>query len=478
MLQASWNENPLDTLKLIFQTRDCRGGKGEKLIFYNCLKWLATNHLETLKKNIEHVPFFGTWKDLLTLVDSPVEAEVLNLFVDQLKKDVEAMKNPPPKTESKEEQGENKPKSVGGVSLCAKWAPTEGHKHDVTNKSARKLARKLFPKSKKPMAEYRKEYLVPLRKYLQVTEIKMTANKWDQINYQRVPSRCMNLERKAFAKHDQARFLEFLSLVKSGKASIKGKQMFPHELCNFYMTHRGKVDEVVELQWKVIIDDILKGGVFKNSIVLSDVSGSMSGIPMQVSIALGLLISEVTAEPFKDVIITFHETPTFYKVTGQNLCERVSSIAAAPWGGTTNFLAVFDLILARAKQANLAAADMPKRMFVLSDMQFDQADGGNQYKTAHQVIKKKYAEAGYEVPTLVYWNLRANTNDFPVSSNEAGVALVSGFSPSLLKLLMDEGELNAQDAASVSKTEEKPKIDPKIVLRKALDDERYNILKL
>jgi len=136
------------------------------------------------------------------------------------------------------------------------------------------------------------------------------------------------------------------------------------------------------------------------------------------------------------------------------------------------------LILERAKSASLPESAMPKKLFVLSDMQFNQADGSGQYKTNHENIKQMYKDAGYVIPTIVYWNLAGNTGDFPVGSDETGVGLVSGFSPSLLKLLMDDGDLDSSKAASAVVKVEQPKVDPYVVLRKALDDERYAILRL
>jgi hypothetical protein len=448
MLSNCWNEDQLDTLKLIFQTRDCRGGKGEKAIFRGSIRWLAAQHPQTLQKNIQHIPFYGTWKDLLTLIGTNFEGEALDLFAKQLKDDLAVATSA---TEGK------KP----SISLAVKWAPTEDHKDDKACRAAGKLAKRLCKHSKTHLKDYRKNYLTPLRAYLRVTEVYMSANKWGEIEYSHVPSRCMNLNRKAFAKHDGTRFNKFLEDAKAGKTEIKGKQMFPHELAKYYFNNN-IVDDVVELQWKTIIDDLKKSGSLSDSIVLSDVSGSMSGTPMEVSVALGLLISEVTAAPFTNVVITFHEKPSFHVVKGNSLMARVQDIKRMDWGGTTNFQAVFDLMLQRAREHRLPASAMPKRLFVISDMQFDDADMGGGFKTNHQVIKHKYAAAGYSMPTIIYWNVRANTKDFPVSHDERGVALVSGFSPAILKDLVDTGEFS----------------DPFSVMKKAISNERYNVLTL
>eukprot|EP01102_Stenamoeba_stenopodia_P003514 TRINITY_DN135_c0_g1_i1.p1 TRINITY_DN135_c0_g1~~TRINITY_DN135_c0_g1_i1.p1 ORF type:complete len:494 (-),score=142.80 TRINITY_DN135_c0_g1_i1:308-1789(-) len=446
LLENAWKESPLDTLKIIFQARDCRGGKGEKLIFQQMMKWLAENHLEVALKNLVHVPFFGSWKDVLNLVSvTELTTPCLELMANQLKEDLEKV---------------NQEKKEARISLACKWAPTERHKHDKATKAAKKIAALLFPNEKKKLVLYRKQYLAPLRTHLAITERFMCSNEWGAIPYSRVPSRCMNKCKEAFKKHDATRFEAFLNAVKEGKTTIKGKQMFPHELCKTYF-HGAAVDDVLELQWKVIVDDVKSNGALSDSLVVSDVSGSMEGLPMEVSVALGLLISEIAAPPFQNLVITFHENPTFHTVVGSTLRDRVQNLRRAPWGGSTNFQGVFDLILAKAKAFKMPPEALPKRIFVLSDMQFNQANHGGKWDTNHRVIKAKYDAAGYPMPAIIYWNLRANTMDFPSTAETPGVALVSGFSPSLLTAFMKvRGE----------------EFSPLLILLEILGAERYNVL--
>lgn len=379
-------------------------------MFRDALTWLAQNHPKVLTENAKHIPTYGmflpscsqliigvgSWKDILYLVTLPAhEKQALELFATQLRADLAAIDNSKDKHAS--------------ISLCGKWAPTEHHSDDKKSNVAKKLATFMFSDSKIPKAEYRKKVLTPLRTHLRIAEQLMCANQWDKIEYSNVPSRCMNLSRKAFKAHDGTRFDQFLGDVKEGKKTIKGKQMFPHELASHYIS-RGEYDEVIELQWKSIIEGVQKEGTLTDSIVLSDVSSSMSGTPMQVSIALGLLISEVTAPPFTNAVITFAEKPSFHMVRGNNLMERVQNLAAAPWGGSTNFAAAFDLILERAIRHNLSAENMPKRLFVISDMQFDIADNGF---TNFQSIDNKYKNAGYPFHfkcTNLYSSRRAVAN--------------------------------------------------------------------
>eukprot|EP01114_Cavostelium_apophysatum_P013859 TRINITY_DN3450_c0_g2_i3.p1 TRINITY_DN3450_c0_g2~~TRINITY_DN3450_c0_g2_i3.p1 ORF type:complete len:876 (-),score=265.76 TRINITY_DN3450_c0_g2_i3:161-2746(-) len=445
LLQASWKESALDTLKLIFQARDCRGGKGEKAMFYASLRWLGKNHPEVLAKCLKEIPFFGTWKDVLVLMDSPFEKQAISLFAQQLQSDLAELAK----------LGNTKEKLK--VSLCAKWAPTENQGKDV-DKAARKIAKALFPKSKVPLTDYRKKVIVPLRRYLRITEKFMCAGEWSIIPYSGVASRCMNRSRAAFTKHDGERFQKFLEDVAAGKTTIKGKQMYPHEIVKQY-PGAVPVDQVLELQWKTIIEDVQKSGGLRDSLVLSDVSGSMDGTPMEVSIALGLLISEVTAEPFKNLVMTFETSPSLVEITGATLRDRVIALRQAPAGGSTDFQACMDLILNKALQFNLPAEQMPKRLYVISDMQFNQADHQWKEATHHEITRKKFTDAGYKMPQIVYWNVRANTVDFPTDATSSGVALVSGFSPSILKSLMGEGEIN-----------------PVSVLEETLHNPRYDVL--
>jgi len=310
---------------------------------------------------------------------------------------------------------------------------------------------------------------------LRVTEVYMCANDWGHIPYPSVPSRCMHRSKKAFAKHDEDRFQKYLMDAVAGKAKMQGKQMYPHELVQSVQRSRGE-DLVAEVQWKVILDALREQGSLSRSVALSDVSGSMSGTPMDVSIALGLVLSELCDGPFHNMVITFEETPRFHEVQGDSFQQRVRSLANAPWGGSTDFLAAMDLILEMAKQENVPQSEMPDKLFVFSDMQFNQADGN--YKTNHQTVVDKFKNAGYEVPLLVYWNVRANTVDFPALADTPGVALLGGYSPSLMKVVMDGCELDAEVEMEVEGVPKKKELNPIDILKKAVSDERYDALSL
>lgn len=431
LVSNSLVENKLDTMKIIFQARDSRGGKGERKLFRDILLYLINNgYSDMVEKNLENISYYGRWDDLVVLCNTKLQTKVFEIIKKQLLEDYDNMV-------------EGKP-----ITLLAKWLPSEGKKLDKEYKFVNRFCLYMEWKPKR----YR-HYLTTLREYLDIVEIKMTQKRWKEIDYSKVPSVAINKLKKAFERNDEERYKEWKHKLSEGKVKVNSSQVFPHELVRQYM-RSGYEDEVIEQQWKNICEETKKLGIIENTIVLSDVSGSMNGEPMEVSIALGILISSLTKAPYKDFIITFHENPTFHHVVGNSLKEKVKNIRGMSWGGTTNFNRVFDIILLRAIANKLSKEDMPKRLIVISDMQFDQA-GGNNMKTNYEIIQEKYQQHGYDMPEILFWNVRGNTNDFP-ATDVPGVGLVSGFSPSVLKAVLNGDGFTPYD-----------------ILRKTIDDTRY-----
>lgn len=343
------------------------------------------------------------------------------------------------------------------ISLAAKWCPSIDSSYDKSTLMCESIGRKLFPKSnpeyeKLEEAHYayrvrdrlRKEVLVPLRQTLELPELFMSANRWNELPYNRVPSVAMKTYKGHFLEHDKERFEEYLANVSTGKAKIAAGALLPHEILSSLSD--GDEGQVAELQWKRMVEDLLKLGQMKNCIAVCDVSGSMEGIPMQVCIALGMLLSEVSEDPWKGKVITFSMNPQLQTLVGESLGSKMNFLKEMDWGQNTDFQKVFDLILQVATKNKLTEKAMIKRIFVFSDMEFDQASS-NSWETDYEVIRKKFKQSGYEnsVPELVFWNLR-NSKATPVPATERGVALVSGFSKNLLKLfLKNGGVLNPED---------------------------------
>ncbi|CAI9106082.1 OLC1v1005140C1 [Oldenlandia corymbosa var. corymbosa] len=343
------------------------------------------------------------------------------------------------------------------IGLAAKWCPSLDSMFDKSTLLCESIARKVFPKDAYPEyqgiedAHYayrvrdrlRKEVLVPLRKALELPEVFIGANDWGSIPYNRVASVAMKQYKEKFLKHDKERFEEYLNNVKSGKAKIAAGALLPHEIIAALNDDDG--GQVAELQWQRMVDDLAKNGKLKNCLSICDVSGSMSGIPMEVSVALGVLVSELSDEPWKGNLITFSTNPSLQRVQGDSLKAKTNFVRRMEWGMNTDFQKVFDLILQVAVKGNLKEEEMIKRLFVFSDMEFDQASM-RPWETDYQTIVRKYREKGYGncVPEIVFWNLR-DSMATPVPGNQNGVALVSGFSKNLLTLFLeDNGELNPE----------------------------------
>ncbi|KAI8012711.1 Uncharacterized protein L728 [Camellia lanceoleosa] len=357
------------------------------------------------------------------------------------------------------------------ISLASKWCPTLDSSYDKATLMCESIARKVFPREE--YVEYqdieeahyayrvrdrlRKEVLVPLHKALQLPEVYISANRWNELPYTRVASVAMKLYKKLFYKHDHERFESYLEKVRSGKSTIAAGALLPHEIIR--SLHDDNGPEVAELQWKRMVDDVAKQGKLTNCMAICDVSGSMSGIPMEVSVALGLLISELSEKPWKGKLITFSENPRLHKIKGESLISKTEFIERMHWGVSTNFQRVFDRILDVAVKGKLGEDQMIKRLFVFSDMEFDQASQ-NDWETDYKVIQKKFRRKGFQnVPEIVFWNLR-NSLATPVPSDQEGVALVSGFSKNLVKLFLEGGGI----------------VNPENVMQQAISGEEYQKL--
>lgn len=408
-------------LRNLFYNRDIRGGQGERRSFRAILKYLASTHPEIVSKNLHNIPFYGRWDDILVLLYTPVENEAIEFIATALRK---------------------------GDKLCAKWMPREG-------KSQTEIAKHLMRKLGLTPKKYRKA----LAGNTDVIESKMCSNKWDEINYNHVPSVASHKYRCAFGKHDYERYTEWLkSLSKpETKNKIHAEAIFPHDVIRPYLKNMSlgggylgylgydfgpdiknniKIDPTIEAQWKALPNYVPEG---KSFIPVCDVSGSMKGLPIEVCVALGIYLAERNKGPFSDGFITFSAKPKLQILPHGTLLDKVNNLVNAGWDMNTNLEAVFKLILSKAMESKLAQEDMPKNILILSDMQFDECIISPSI-SAIQMIEGLYKIAGYKIPNIIFWNLRTSTG-FPVKYDKSGTALVSGFSPSIMKTLL-EGEMN------------------------------------
>lgn len=413
LFEKAFYMDPNTALRILFYIRDVRGGQGEREVFRKCLMWLADEHPVWVVSNWKLIPEYGRWDDLIILMDVSTKwaDAVCKILWDQLAEDTHNMLY-------------NKP-----ISLLAKWMPSENASNHATKAKAKNFCHimNIAPK------QYRKG-LVELRKYITLVENNLRIKDYASIKYDTVPGKALMKYRKAFFRNDEDKFTAHMEAAKKGLTKVNSGTLYPYEIVEkynygYYFSPRGGYEEIPELEamWKNLpdyVDDI-------NGLVVADTSGSMSGRPMAVSLSLAMYIAERNKNTtFKDHFITFDYKPTLQKLEGDSLQKRMRSIRSIN-AMNTNLQAVFDLVLDRAKACNVPQEEMPKVLIIISDMQFDQACSRNQY-TNLEVIRKRYASNGYEMPKLVFWNVRASDN-VPAQFNDEGVLLLSGCNPTVLK---------------------------------------------
>lgn len=418
LFENAYKENALVATKILFWSRDIRGGSGERGIFRNILTELVKTNPETIKNNLHLIPEFGRWDDVLVLVDTQLENLVFELIKDSLnKKD----------------------------GLCAKWMPRKGL---IANRLRRYL--KLNPKN------YRK-LLVELTN---VVETKMCAKDWELIDYSKIPSIAASRYQKTFTRNDGERYQEYINALRSGDTKINAGALYPYDIVkSIYM---GGNEDVCNKQWESLPNWM--ENVDERVLPVVDVSSSMEcpagGNPnltcMDVAISLGIYISERNLGNFKDAFVTFSSRPKLQYLTG-TLKERITQLQRADWGYNTNLESVFNLILNQAKYHNISEDLMPTKILILSDMEFDEASNENSY--SQTMIENMYEDAGYKKPDIIYWNLNGGGSNFPVEFDKSGAALVSGFSPSILKSI-----LGCEN------------ISPELIMMNTINNDRYNLI--
>ncbi len=447
-LEKSLTEDIVDTFVLAFNCRDPRGGKGERDIGRTMLKFLFQRRTEEFSKIFRLIPEYGRWDDLLIFfpnalsrdneIQEKVQDEIVKFFCDKLVEDKKLME-------------EGKP-----VSICVKWAPTEGDSDDRKFKLVDTICSKIGIDKR----TYRKEYTSPLRSYINIVEKYMTTNRWDEIDYSKVPSNAMKKLKKAFEKHSPELFRAWKSSLSKGEVKVNAKILYPYEIIRELRT-KGCADEVAVGQWEVLEQEIEKLGTLEDTCIVCDTSSSMhtpNFLPFDNAVALGMIVSKMVKGKFNGNVITFNDTPEFVKIDHTRpLYDRFVQVKNIPWGGSTNLQSTFDLILEKAEEFNLSEDDMPKKLLIVSDMQFNQVEGYGGQKTNYEAILEKYSNTKYKIPPqIVFWNVNGNSKDFPVSVDDNGTCLISGFSPAILKSV-----INAKDFNSYG------------ILREELDSERY-----
>lgn len=423
LFALAYKEDPETATRILFWARDIRGGQGERNIFRNLFKYLVEENAEIGAKLVRLVPQYGRWDDLLVLENTSAWETVLTQIGAQFTLDRLSLK------------------TDGKVSLLAKWLPSI----NASSKDSKRLGRKIAAHLDLSERDYRK-IVSSLRTQIRIVEQAMCSKEWSAIDYSKLPSRAAFMYRKAFAKQDGVRYADYLSAVEKGEVKINASTLYPYDIVNEYLYKGARNDKTIDLQWKAL-PNYMEGETF-NGLVVADVSGSMMGMPMAVSISLAMYIAERNTSPvWKDKFLTFSAQPELQTIVGSTIGHRIHNLSRAAWQMNTDLMAVFKTVLDAGMSNDVAAEDMPQKLIIVSDMQFDRCCKSNK-RTNFEQIQKLYRKAGYEMPQLVFWNVNSIGGNVPITTHDTGTALVSGCSPSILKSILTDMVLTPVDTMS------------------------------
>ena len=456
------NEDTVLAVKWLFYLRDVREGLGERDSFIKLFKTLWLADPVSAGKVVKLIPEYGRWKDVVDILaefpnDNDLTETIYLLIENQLREDCVNL------TEDK------------SVSLLAKWLPSV----NASGKS-RKIAKRICNKLGLTFENYRK-VLSSLRKYLDVTEVKTCGGKWNEIDYNKVSSNANARYLNSFMRHDperRRRYLDALSSPVTSGAVMHASNLYPHEVyAKYSVTYRRHYgvdvneDQGIEALWANLKNIDTVG----NTMVVVDGSGSMVSkirgskiMAIDVARSLGVFFSERCIGEFKDKVIEFSARPRYIDLTDcKSLADKYNTLNKYDDCSNTNLEKVFDLLLKTALDHNLPQSELPQRILIVSDMEFDYAtniSSGNhnevmaRYQTLFESIKTKWIKYGYTMPNIVFWNINSRTNTIPVTANECGVTLVSGYSVNNVKMVLS-GDVN-----------------PWTALKSVLESDRYNAI--
>ena len=424
---AAFAADPLLATKMLFYAGNVRGGLGERRTFRICLKWLATNHADIVVKNAALIPHFNRWDSMFVLVGTPAEKEMWKVIADQLNSDMAAV-------------AASKGRKAQPISLLAKWMPTE----TASSAETRKLAKRCMTNLGLTPRAYRK-VLSALRKHLKVVETSMSAQEWEAIQYAQVPSYAMKNYRAAFAKHDPEGFAAYKASLVKGETKVNASTLYPYDLVAQYTKGHGywsrsiHADTIVEAQWKAL-PNYVQGE--NNILVMADVSGSMSGRPMDTSVGLATYFAQHNKGDYHNLYMTFTDKPHFIELReGATLAECVSKVMATDVGYNTNLEAAFNYILQHAISNRVSDEELPKALVVVSDMEIDRYMRQNKMDFV-DAMRAKFVRHGYTLPKLILWNVEARNDTFLTKQED--VLCVSGQSASTFRELC--GNLDGKTA--------------------------------
>lgn len=417
LFSSAYEENPDIALKIALWARDIRGGAGERQAFRTILNYLSEYGQNHAKHLIAVTPIFGRWDDLLAIQNPKLRTMALDMWADNI---------------------------FHGDGLASKWAPRE--------KSAQKAAAQEL---REIMGLSARDYRKFIAQTSNTVETRMCGKDWESIDFSHVPSVAMSRYSKAFKKHLPEQFDNYLSAVQKGEEKINTSAVYPYDVVKDSVD-----DKTADTLWKNLPDWIESSASFLPIIdtsgsMLTQISGSVTC--RDIAISLGMYMAERNRSAFKDLFISFSAHPRFHKISGHTIRDRYHSIREkGDWDMNTNLDAAFNLILETAKKHNVHQHDLPGTLIVLSDMEFDSYWGNQSNTSVSERTKALFKNAGYKLPNIVWWNIQSRGDTVPVRFDESGMALVSGYSPTLMKNVLGDN------------------IDPMSIMLSTVDVDRYS----
>ena len=413
----AYAENRDIAMKTLFYARDIRGGLGERRFFRVVIRYLAQTEPGSVRKNIANIAEFGRFDDILALMGTDCEADVLSYISDTLSADIKSMNR------------------GAEVSLLAKWLPSVNASCRETVRTAKKIARAVNMTD----AEYRRT-LSSLRRYIRIIENNLRERDYS-FEYEMQPSKALIKYRQAFIRNDGDRYRAFLCNAARNPYVMNTAALTPYDIVRPVLGSDKMSKEErrsLDVTWNALENYVNSD----NSLVVVDGSGSMycgdgSVTPAAVAQSLGVYFAERNKGMFRNHFITFSRNPRLVEIKGSDIYEKIRYCMSFNECSNTDIANTFDLILATAVKNHMRQKDMPSRIIIISDMEFDWC-ANNSDMTNFESAKERFAKCGYRLPKLVFWNVNSRGRQQPVTMNEQGVVLVSGMSPQIFAMLRND----------------------------------------
>lgn len=426
LFSLAYSEDKNTALRNLLYLRDVRGGLGERDAFRKAYFKLVDNDTEVAKELIKYVPVFGRWDDVVEIYwyakqskNTAVYRESLEVMRTQISSDID--------------------NAISGkeVSLLAKWLPSPS----VTNKNRKEIANHLAHDMNVSVSSFRKMLSI-LREYIGIVETKLTEKNYSDIDFEKLPSKALFKYRQAFARNMEEEYETFINKVNSGEIKMNASNVLPYEIVKGYIEVAGwgrhklkDLDNVLEATWKSLDDTI--GDSSSNAIVVADTSASMTGNPWHVAESLAIYCAERLNGAFKNHFITFSSKPSLIEIPeGGTLLSKMQEYHKHSIVDNTNIEATFRLILDTAVTYDVKQKDLPEKIIIISDMEFDYMSKNNS-ETVFKSMKKEFYFHGYELPQIVFWNVDSRADNLQARSDERGVVMVSGLTPNIFKAVLN-----------------------------------------